>query len=135
MKIEVRINIRPFSAIILAKDARPCADSPRVSDRNMGVLPIGLTIGNSAPTTRRMFFTRSLRASFINCHCTGVRARRTAETDCVRRLTVGRARNPGVRSPVTESQALPDLQLQPVHHLLCFLNRDDKALALDAARG
>ena len=28
----------------------------------MGVLPMGLTIGNSAPTTRKVFLMRSLRA-------------------------------------------------------------------------
>src|SRR6266567_3047121 len=65
MKIEVRISIRPFSAIILANAVRPCPDRPRVNDKNMGVLPIGLTIGNSAPTTRRVFFTSSLSAPLI----------------------------------------------------------------------
>src|ERR1041384_1683654 len=62
MKIEVRIRIRPFRAIMRARIARPRLESPRVSDRKIGVLPIGLTIGNKAPTTRSVYFARSLRA-------------------------------------------------------------------------
>ena len=42
MKMEVRIRIRPFSAIILASTVRPRPDSPRVNDRKIGVFPIGI---------------------------------------------------------------------------------------------
>ena len=62
MKIEVRISMRPFIAIIRARIVRPCSEIPRVKERNIGVLPIVLTIGNSAPTTRRVFVARSLSA-------------------------------------------------------------------------
>jgi hypothetical protein len=59
-KIEVRIRIRPFTAIIRANTDRPRLERPRVNERKMGVLPIGLTMGNNAPTTNREFLTRSL---------------------------------------------------------------------------
>src|SRR5579864_3079151 len=65
MKMEARIRIKPFSAINLASAVRPWPDSPRVNDRKIGVFPIGLTIGNSAPTIRSVFFTRSLSAPAI----------------------------------------------------------------------
>src|ERR1700704_3804344 len=65
IKIEVKIRARPFKAIFLARAVRPRLDSPRVNDKKIGVLPIGLTIGNNAPITRRVFFTRSLRAPCI----------------------------------------------------------------------
>jgi hypothetical protein len=34
------------------------------------VLPMGLTIGNNAPTTRKVFFARSLNESGITDYCT-----------------------------------------------------------------
>ena len=64
MKIEVRIKTSPFTAIILVSALRPRSETPSVSDRTIGVLPIGFTIGNKAPTTRRVFFTRSARVPF-----------------------------------------------------------------------
>src|SRR3954463_9353696 len=65
MKVEAKINARLFKAMFHAKAVRPRLESPRVNDRKIGVLPIGLTIGNNAPTTRRVFFARSPRASAI----------------------------------------------------------------------
>jgi hypothetical protein len=70
MKIEVRIRASPFRAMALASTARPRPDSPRASDRKIGVFPTGLTIGNSAPTTRRVYFARSLSAPGIIAECT-----------------------------------------------------------------
>ena len=49
---------------------RPRPDSPRVSDRKIGVLPIGLTIGNSAPTTSRVYLARAVSGPAIIAHCT-----------------------------------------------------------------
>src|SRR5690242_2151298 len=68
MKIEITIRIRPLNAIIRASAARPLPERPRVSDRKIGVFPIGLTIGNSAPTTSRVFLTRSLSGPSISPH-------------------------------------------------------------------
>src|SRR5579872_1577249 len=59
------MRIRPFIAIILASIFRPRPESPRVNDKKIGVFPIGFTIGNSAPTTRRVLFARSVRAPGI----------------------------------------------------------------------
>ncbi len=59
MKIEVRIRTKPLMRNHLAGTERPWVESPRVRDKKIGVLPIGLTIGNNAPITRRVFFARS----------------------------------------------------------------------------
>src|SRR5215831_13613549 len=70
MKMETRISTRPFNAIMRARTARPWAERPRVRERKMGVLPIGLTMGNRAPTTRRVFVTRLLNPSCIKAQGT-----------------------------------------------------------------
>src|SRR5260370_1284489 len=59
MKIEAKMRANPLTAIILARVVRPLPESPRVSERKIGVFPTGLTIGNSAPTTRKVFSARS----------------------------------------------------------------------------
>src|ERR1043166_2188611 len=58
--MEVRIRTSPLTATMRASTARPCSDMPRVRERKIGVLPMGLTMGNRAPKTRRVSLARSL---------------------------------------------------------------------------